>query len=250
MNKSFEKMFEVLSLFSMNRTSLSISEIQKETGLPKSTVFRILNTMEFYNYIEQNSENHRYSLGFNFFRLGSIYQAQLDFRKTALPIMKKIVEETDETVELNIISGVSRICVEKVDSPLEFRNFVQIGDRKPIHLGASGKVLLTFLSDFEFKMTVDELQKDEQIDMDKLKQDVTKIKSKGYEITKGERVPGSFAIATPIFESKGNLLASLTIAGPIQRITDEREIELKTILCEASKEICAKLGYFGFPYNK
>ncbi|MBO0603008.1 IclR family transcriptional regulator [Sporosarcina sp. E16_3] len=249
MNKSFEKMFEILGLYTMDRTSLSISEIQKEIGFPKSTIFRILNTMEFYNYIEQNAENHRYSLGFNFFRLGSIYQGQLDFRSTSLPVMKKIAKETNETVELNIIDDISRICIEKVDSSLDVRNFVRVGDRKPVHVGASGKVLLSFLSPIELEKTIEKLKNVEQIGTEKLELDIKKIKLRGYEVTKGERVPGSFAIASPIFDNKGVMIASLTIAGPIQRLTNEREEQLVKILMDGAKGICEKLGYFDFPYN-
>lgn len=249
MNKSFEKMFAVLSLFSMDKTTLSISEIQKETGYPKSTIFRILSTMEAFNYIEQNKDNHRYALGFKFFQLGSIYAGNLDFRVAALPIMKRIVEEMSETVELNILDGTDRICVEKVDSPLDIRNFVRIGDRKSARRGASGKVLIAFLSDGEMDRVINDLQQEEDFDEKSFRADIQRIREQGYEITKGERVPGSFAIACPIINNKEEMIASLTIAGPIQRLTDERETELLKALVEGAKETCEKLGYFGRPYK-
>lgn len=248
MNKSFEKMFDILALYSMERTSLSISEIQKELGYPKSTVFRTLNTMQAYNYIQQNPDNQRYSLGFNFFRLGSIYQSQMDFRSVSLPIMKDTMEKTSETVELNIIDGLNRICVEKVDSPLDVRNFVRIGDRKPVYLGASGKVLMAFQKEDELKKIIEKLSS-EDLNIGNLKKDIQNIKQNGYALTKGERVPGSFAIATPIFDNKEELVASLTIAGPIQRLSKEREEQLISILLKAAKDICEKLGYFKFEFN-
>ena len=249
MNKSFEKMFAVLELFSMDRTTLSISEIQKETDFPKSTIFRILNTMEAFNFIEQNQENHRYALGFKFFQLGSIYQGNLDFREAALPIMKKIVENTSETVELNILDNADRICVEKVDSPLDIRNFVRIGDRKSALRGASGKVLVAFLSEEKFEATLESLKSAEDFDEVKFRKEMKRIQKQGYDFTKGERVPGSFAISCPIINQKGEMIASITIAGPIQRLTEERETELVNILVEGSKEICQKLGDSGHPYN-
>ncbi|WP_017754697.1 IclR family transcriptional regulator [Calidifontibacillus oryziterrae] len=245
--KSFEKLFNILSLFSMDRTSLSISEIQAELGYPKSTVFRMLDTLERFDYIERNPDNHRYSLGFNFFRLGSIVQNQLDFRKVALPIMKTLVEQTSETVELNIIDGLSRVCVEKVDSPLDVRNFVRIGEQKPLHLGASGKVLLAYLNEDQVKRMLCLLQSENNsLQVSELAEKLKTIKVNGYCVTRGERVPGSFAVAAPIFGQNGELLASITIAGPIQRLTVKREKELIEKLIESAKSISSHLGCFTY----
>lgn len=241
--KSFEKMFRILNLFTMERTSLSISEIQGELEYPKSTIFRILDTMEKFDYIVRNPDNHRYSLGFNFFRLGSIVQSQIDFRKVSFPVMKDLVEQTKETVELNILDDISRVCVEKVDSPLDVRNFVRVGERKPAHAGASGKVLIAFLPDHEKKRVIGDIEKKENISSDVLSDSLEIIKEQGYSITKGERVPGSFAVAVPIFGQSGSLVASLTIAGPIQRLTDHQEKLFVDLLQKASAIISQKLGY-------
>jgi DNA-binding IclR family transcriptional regulator len=245
--KSFEKMFNILSLYTMDRTSLSISEIQEELQLPKSTIFRILNTLEKENYIQRNPESHRYSLGINFFRLGSIVQSQLDFRKVALPIMNQLVKETNETAELNIMDGISRVCVEKVDSSLDVRNFVRIGERKHIHAGASGKVLLAYQPQEKLEEIINQLkQTDRNINIPRLYESLKIIKAEGYSLTKGERVPGSFAVAAPIFDQNGEMIASLTLAGPIQRLSIEREHELISNLKESALEISQQLGCFSY----
>lgn len=228
----------------MDRTSLSISEIQEELSQPKSTVFRILKTMENGNFIQKNADNHRYSLGFQFFRLGSIYQNQLDFRTTALPIMQKIVDESSETVELNIIDQLSRVCIEKIDSPLDVRNFVRVGERKPLHLGASGKILLAFLDNAERERVLRLLEEKHDLQLMNFKKELKRIQEKGYSFTKGERVPGSFAIAAPILGAGGELVASVTLAGPIQRLSEERENNLIHLLTRSAKEISEHLGYF------
>lgn len=244
MVKSIEKTLKILSLYSMDKTSLSISEIKEELGYPKSTVFRILDTMERSGYIERNPDNHRYSLGFSFFRLGSIVQSQLDIRTVALQTMKKIMEKTSETVELNIIDGLNRVCVEKVDSPLDVRNFVRIGERKPLHLGASGKVLIAFSKDHSQKSIIEKIQKEKLlISAEDFLKKIKEIRQKGYTVTKGERVPGSFAVSAPLLGHNGEIVASLTIAGPIQRLSEEREHQLITALLEGVKEINEKLGY-------
>lgn len=117
MIKSIEKMTTILTLFSIDRPTLFIKEIQEELNIPKSTAFRILDTLEKLNFIQRNEATHEYSLGYQFFRLGSIYQMNLDYRTVALPYMKELMEETKETVELNILDGIHRVCIEKIDSP-------------------------------------------------------------------------------------------------------------------------------------
>lgn len=243
--KSFEKVARILALYTMDRPSLSISEIQEELNLPKSTIFRILNALEKADYIEKNPDTHRYALGFNLFRLGSIVQNQMDFRSLAIPIMNKIVKETEETVELNIIDGLSRICVEKVDSPLDVRNFIRIGERKPLNKGASGKVLMAFLEETEKNKVIEQLKvQDESVDLDALLTQLGKIKCDGWCVTRGERVEGSFAVSAPVFGSNGKMVASLTIAGPIQRLAENREQDLVTVIKRGAEALSNRLGCF------
>lgn len=244
MIKSFERMFEILSLFTMDRTSLSISEIEKETGYPKSTIFRILNTLIEGEFIEQDPDTHRYSVGMQFFRLGSIFQSQLDLRNVSLPFMKQLSKDSQETIELNIVDGTNRFCIEKIDSPLAVRNFVRVGDRHPLHLGASGKSLLAFMDKKEQDKVISKLAEEYEMDIPELRQDLQDIKDKGFAFTKGERVIGSFAVSAPILDGEGTLMATITLAGPIQRLSEEREAELIKLLTTAAKKISEKFGYF------
>src|SRR5690625_4362665 len=230
-------MFAILAMFSMERTSLSISEIEKELGYPKSTIFRILNTLIKADFIAQDPDTHRYSVGMQFFRLGSIFQSQLDLRNVSLPIMKELAKKSSETIELNIIDETNRFCIEKIDSPLAVRNFVQIGDRHSLHLGASGKSLLSFLNREEQDRVLSQLEDEHDIRIQDLREDIQDIREKGYAFTKGERVAGSFAVSAPLFDEHGELIAGLTLAGPIQRLSEERENELIQLLTNAARKI-------------
>lgn len=244
MIKSFERMFNILAMFSMDRTSLSISEIEKELEYPKSTIFRILNALIEGDYIEQNPDTHRYSLGRQFFRLGSIFQSQLDFRSVSLPVMRRLANQTSETIELNIIDETSRFCIEKIDSPQAVRNFVRVGERHPLHLGASGKVLLAFSSKEEQDHILSKLREEYEFKVQDLREELQDVSQEGYAFTKGERVLGSFAVSAPVFDEYNELMGSLTLAGPIQRLSEERESELITLLKSSAKEISEYFGNF------
>ncbi len=244
MIKSFERMFSILGMFTMDTPSLSISEIERELNYPKSTIFRILNTLIKADYIVQNPDTHRYSLGMQFFRLGSIFQSQLDLRNISLPVMKQLAKDSLETVELNIIDETSRFCIEKIDSPLTVRNFVQIGDRHPLHLGASGKCLLAFLNlDIQNHLLM-RLGEQYDVKIQGLKEDLKRIRNKGYAFTKGERVVGSFAVSAPLYDEGGGLIASITLSGPIQRLNGERENELINLLTNSATIISQSFGNF------
>lgn len=244
MMKSFERMFAILSMFSMDRTSLSISEIEKELGYPKSTIFRILNSLIKGDFIEQDPDTHRYLIGMQFFRLGSIFQSQLDLRNVSLPVMKQLSKDSLETIELNIIDETNRFCIEKIDSPLAVRNFVQVGDRHSLHLGASGKTLLAFVDQEKQDELLSRLSEKYDINTIELRKDLQETKEKGYAFTRGERVIGSFAVSAPILDGEGTLMATLTLAGPIQRLSEEREGKLVQLLTASAKKISERFGYF------
>lgn len=244
MIKSMEKMIQILGMFSIDKTTLSIKEIQEELKFPKSTIFRILATLEHHSYIQRNIATHEYSIGHQFFRLGSIYQSNLDYRRVALPEMQKLMEETQETVELNILDGINRVCIEKIDSPLDVRNFVRVGERKSAYIGASGKVMLAFLSDEEKVKVYKEVQDLNVVDMKRFKEELQAIKTAGYAFTQGERIVGTYAIAAPILGPNGNLIAGITLAGPIQRLSEERSAQLKAQCVQTAKKISTFLGYY------
>lgn len=243
MIKSVEKATMILNLFSIDRPTLLIKEIQEELKMPKSTVFRLLDTLEQTNFIQRNEATHEYTLGFQVFRLGSIFQSNLDYRKVALPHMQALMEETKETVELNIIDGINRVCIEKIDSPLDVRNFVRVGERKPAYLGASGKVMLAFLPQNELEVILQEVAALNIINMEDLKKELKEIQQTGYAITHGERILGTYSIAAPILGVNGQLVAGINLAGPIQRLTEERTALLKARCIQTAQRISQYMGY-------
>ena len=243
MIKSIDEMTHILSLFTFDRPVLSLKEIQEEVKMPKSTIFRILDTLEQSDFIQKNRKTHEYSLGYQVFRLGNVYQQHLDYRKVSIPHMEQLMEETKETVELNILDGIHRICIEKIDSPLDVRNFVKVGERKPAYLGAAGKVMLAFLPPGELDQRLTEIESLNIIDIRNLEKELLEIQQTGYAITQGERILGTYSIAAPIFAANGELVAGLNIAGPLQRLTEERVALLKARCMQTAEKISIRLGY-------
>jgi len=238
---SIEKLFKILMLFSFERNTLSIAEIHAELKYPKSTIVRLLATLEGMDFIKQDPDTRRYSLGFPFFRLGNIVLNDFDLRKVAKPIMAELVKETGMTVDLNIRVGTSRVCIDKIDGPEIVINFMRIGEHTPLYTGASGKVLLAYSKDKD--EILQKIVEDADVNITQLKEELNEILDVGFKITTGERRPGSFGIAVPIFDHSNEITANLTIAGLIQMLTEENQMFLVNKAKDCANLISERLGH-------
>ena len=148
--RSIERALDVLNTFSLEKTEQSLGEISCALQLPKSTTHRILCTLENKKFIEQNPENGNYYLSFEIVKISNIIQESDILSKSAMPIMKWLVEQTDQTSNLYVIRGYQRICTAQVEgSKYKFR-YSYVGAQFPLYCGASGQVLLAF-SDVEYR---------------------------------------------------------------------------------------------------
>ena len=235
-----ERAVDVLSQFSEEDAVLGITEIAKRTALNKGTVYRILLTLEKVGFVRRDDMTQKYRLGLGLFRLGSLVQAGMDIRRETLPIMHRLSEQCKETVNLNIIYEHQRVCLECVETSQSIRSWVQVGMTAPLVRGASGKVLLAYMSAADIGLYIKDLPEAEK---NAMRLDLDRIRAQGYAVTTGERATGSRAVSAPIFDYCGRAVASLTISGPIERVTDNVIKENVVLLTNAAREISQRMGY-------
>lgn len=245
--QSILRAMQVLECFTLEKPEQSLRDIAEKTKLSKSTVYRILSTLAVGGYIKQDELSQKYSLGFKLFNLGAVIAANISLRDTALPFMRKLCHEVSETIDLNIIEDDQRVCIDKVDSSEEIRNIVKVGQRNYLWLGASGKVMLAYLEEKERRRILDQAITNGELNMDinDLEKELDFIRSQGYVISIDDRVKGAFAVAAPIFNNTGKLIAGLTAAGPIHRLSKERPLNQQVMytaykISEALGDIGAK----------
>ncbi|MFC0212283.1 IclR family transcriptional regulator [Paenibacillus chartarius] len=239
--QSVERALDILSCFTVEKQEQSIADLANEIHLPKSTISRLLNTLKSKNYIEQDMHTQKYRLGFRLFDLGNVYSTGMDLRRLAYPLMKSLNQTTSETVNLNIVDRGERVCIEKIESPHHIRNFIKVGERNSLCFGAAGKTLLAFLPKVEAEYLIGR----ENFDVEKkteLMKELEKIRLHGYCISSGNRIEGALAISAPIFDSTGQLVAGVSLSGPIERLSSKTDI-LTRELCETAKKISLRLGY-------
>lgn len=253
--KSIKRAIRVLDSFSLEENELGVTELSKKLKLHKSTVHRILVTLESEGVVVRKQSNQKYSLGMSLFRWGSIAQMQIDIRKYALPEMENLAKKTGECVYLNIISGKKRISIEKVESDLEVRRVIKLGEPLPLYTGGSGKVLLAYLPDKEIeKFTAEEklisYTPNTITEPKKLLENLKEIREKGYGIGVGERIKGATTIGAPVFDNTNKVVASLTISGPTERFDDDKISQFVPLLKESADNISSLLGYHSLEKEK
>ena len=246
--QSIIRAVKILNSFSSKEVELGITELSKRLNLHKSTIHRILVTLEDENLVIKNQSTQRYRLGIKLFELGHLMQEQIEIRTYALPVMRELAQKTEESVDLNIVSDRKRVSIEKIESPHDIRRIIQLGKSLPLYCGGSGKVLMAFLEDEEIE---DIIQKEKLISFGpntitepiKLKQHLKEIRENEYAISIEERGLGSASIGAPVRDYTRKVVASLSVSGPTTRFTEEKIPVLVTLVKDSAKKISALLGF-------
>lgn len=237
-----DRAIAILNCFSLDEEELSIAQIAEKTRLPKPTVYRILSALRSHDWIEQDDRSGLYRLGYRIYLMGNIVGSQMDLRRSALPLMKKLAAASKETVNLNIIEDDERICVELVEGSQGIRNFVRLGTRNKLLYGASGQVLLAHLPSQQAEKIISDSDIELEIDRQALRRNLETIRAQGYAVTYGSRVSGACGISAPVFGRLGQLIAGLTVSGPQPRMR-EAETQIVEELCKAAANLSERMGY-------
>jgi IclR family transcriptional regulator, KDG regulon repressor len=233
--RAVDRALDILLCFAKSPGELSLSDISKEVGLHKSTVHRLLSSLQGKGFVRKNAQSDKYILGWSVLELlGNVYQSN-DLSTLALPEMTRLRDLTGETVSLYIRRQTERLRIQAIESTEPIRNVVTVGRTYPLFIGASGKVLLAF-SDSSFVDVV--LQKEDipdDFNHEEFVAQLDKIRCDGYAISIQERDQGAAAIAAPIFGHNRECAYALSISGPVSRFTvSEMTEHVDTLLSSAA----------------
>jgi DNA-binding IclR family transcriptional regulator len=239
MIRVLQRALAVLECFSDDKPRMSLQEISRAISLPKTTTFRILATLVGSGYLVQ-LENQSYGLSHKLMTLASIAQKSLGIRDIAHPYLEALASKTGETAEISMLDGDHRVCLDAVESNSSLKSIVSPGARLPLLYGATGKVFLSGMKDTEIDRVVKMQAKPNEIDKERLKRSLVKIKKQGFAVTRNERVRGATAIAAPVFSHDGHFYC-VTVTGPSGRFED-REDKLRTLVVETAAQLSSLLG--------
>ncbi|NIS35178.1 MAG: IclR family transcriptional regulator, partial [Actinobacteria bacterium] len=225
---AIERAADVLSLFaSAESSTLGVSDIARQLDLSKAVVHRILASLMSRDYVRVDLDTRRYSLGAASLSLGLRYLDDLHLHQEAMPALRTLSDETGETATFSVAVGDDkRVYVDQVMPARTVRVMVEIGQTFPLYAGASSKALLAFMAPDRQASYLDRsgerLLQDLPTDLDDLRAELAEIRARGYAETEGERLAGTAAVAAPILDRAGRPIASISVAGPIERFTTDR----------------------------
>jgi IclR family KDG regulon transcriptional repressor len=250
--QAIERASLILDVLGQSSQGISVKELSAEVKLPKGTTHRLLSSLAYFGFVQQDAKTRHYSLGFKLVELGNRLLNNLDFRAEAKTSLIDLAERTKETVHLVILDNNEVLYVDKVESnenPSGLRMASRVGSRTPAHSCAVGKVLLAYFFEEQLKefIKVKGLPKMTEktiTDPIKLKEHLKFVRIQGFAIDDEENEKGIRCVAAPIYNEVGRVVASISISGPAIRITMKRIQEaLQNEVMESALKISWKLGF-------
>ncbi|MCB0719922.1 MAG: IclR family transcriptional regulator [Bacteroidetes bacterium] len=225
---SVDRAIEVLEVLSSHHGSLSLAELGRMTGIPKSSLFRILVTLRKHRCVVADDKERTFRLGSRLWELGSNYLDQFEIYHAAFETMRALAEETGETVFLGQLEGGEVVYTRRVESPKSITVVKKLGQRAPVHCTATGIAMISHLPERELQRILDlntgrESNGYAALDRDLLRARVTDVRSKGFAVVDGEYNRELLCISAPVLDHNRVPQAALTVATlSTQRPTQER----------------------------
>jgi DNA-binding IclR family transcriptional regulator len=244
---AIDKAFMILEMLAVSRTGMTLPEIVKKSGLPKSSVHCILITLQRQKYFYRNENTGRYLFGSRLFSLANRALGGLHLRDVAMPALRALMQTTRLTVHMAILEQHEAVLIAKVDAPGAFRLATWIGKRMEVHCTGLGKALISRLSEEE----LDRLFKDRGLPRHnentlaspkRLREDLAKTAKRGYAIDDEEDEIGLRCLGVPVLDCSGAVIAALSLAGGTSQITDENVGPLAAELKRTAEFISRALG--------
>ena len=238
-SKSILKTLSILEQYS-KADELGIKELSESTGIPASTVQRIVNTLVMKQYLVQNPHTLKYQLGIAFFNISSRYSNSRDWVEVAKAHMEEQVEKTQETVNLAILQGKSVIYLTKVDSPHILRPNFTVGTAYLALNTALGRCLLAYQPWDKVERMI-RLQPNFNKDINEFHEMLEEVERNGYATEDEEFQPGLFCIAAPVWDANDRVVAAISTSIPKIRLNESNKENIIGMMQSTASQISLDL---------
>lgn len=246
MNKTVIRTMELLYLFT-DHAELTFQEIVELSGMPKSSVYRMLLSLEEMKFLEKK-EDAKYRLGTIFLTFGRLVSSRMNIRQIAEPIMRQLHSEEHQAVNLAILEGDEAVYIEKIDEFQKVKLYTSVGRRSPLYGGACARAVLSFQSDQFIEQYLERVElkaytNNTITDRQQLLATIEEAREKGYTISKSELENHTASLAAPIYNSDGKVIGSLSVAGIEIEFSDRAIEHLSKKVKIAAHKISEEIGY-------
>ena len=247
--QSYRRMMDVLQCFSASARRLTLAQIAAATGLPRPTVHRILGALKEIGFIEQDVKGSGYMLGIGLYELGSLSLANMDLHREAQPFVDQLARHSGGLVHLGVFNGHSVVVIEREDFGETRKSLASHVEIAPIHCTGVGKAVGAHLpKEMVARITGGGLRAYTSHTLTSgaaLERDYARIRKRGYALDNEELQLFVRCVAAPIRNAAGKVFAAISVSGPPQRMTEERQLELSSVVIDTALAISRHLGYAG-----
>ena len=244
--QSLDRALEILRLLG-SEPEMRVTDLARRLEVHKSTVFRLLSTLQEHGLVDQNPTTEKYRLGYGLVRLAGAVVAELDLARASRSVLEQLAFRTGETVNLAILQGDQVVNIDQIAAPNLVVNVNWVGKQTPLHATSNGKVLLAHLAEEERRRLLSRplprLTPRTITDPRILEKQLRRVLTDGYAFTLEELELGLNAVAAPVHAADGRVQAAVSVAGPSYRVTPQRLTELGEMTKDAGAAISRRMGY-------
>ena len=245
--QSLVRAFSILDALRGAEDGMTLTEVAGVAQLPRSTTHRLLATMNALRYVEFDPGNNRWLVGLQAFALGASFMKNRDVARLGRPIMRSLMIDAGETVNIGNTSSGGLSYIAQVRPPHDQCAVVPTGAVMPLNTTASGKALLAFRSDDEINRFLGDQPLARETEMscttrETFACELERVRHRGYAVDDQEHRLGIRCIAAPVFDRAGNARLSLSISGNVARLSEQRISRLGQVLTSAAARMSAEIG--------
>jgi IclR family KDG regulon transcriptional repressor len=245
--RAVERAAAILKAFSPTTPSLGVTELARRLGLHKSTIHRLLATLEHEGFVAQDTEGGRYRLGLQLFELGSLVVNSMELQKIARSYLEEVHRACGETVHLAILDEGEVVYIDKIESTRQLRMHSLIGRRSPAHCTGLGKILLAWLPapalDQIIRRGLRTYTSRTISSPDMLRNHLALVRQRGYAIDDGEHEELIRCAAAPVFDHTGQVVAAVSITSVGVDVESARFKEYVGLVQSCTRSISQALGH-------
>jgi IclR family acetate operon transcriptional repressor len=245
--QSLSRALGLLERLAAAERGISLTDLARRARLAPSTTHRLLATLEQQGFAELDHERGLWFVGVRTFVVGNAFLAHRDFVAISRPFMRRLMEESGESVNLGILDGGEVVFLSQVECGEMMRMFVRLGGRAPAHASGVGKALLAALSEGDVDAILDRrgLQRftDNTIDSrETLREDLARVRERGYAFDDEEHAVGLRCVSSTLHDELGDPISAISLSGPRARVTDPRVEILGHLVRNTANRITRALG--------
>jgi DNA-binding IclR family transcriptional regulator len=244
---SVSRAMRILELLAESQRGLTLSDISRRLGIPKSSAHVLIKTLEVMGYLKSSKMNGRYCFGLKLVSLSNMALENLDLREQARPFLQHLMLRTGLTVHLAILEGAEAVIIEKVEAPGMLRLATWVGRRLDANSSGVGKALLAFATDGNCYQRfawhpMARHNKNTISSPERLARELKKVRELGYAFEDEEGEIGFRCIGVPLFDSANRAIAAISVAGTTSQISSDRVASLISAVKATALQISERLG--------